>query len=112
MIVFSKKTLNLGFSVILISVLLIIFSQNIYAKGNESEYMGRRMMGSGMMGSGMMGMCSPGSLENVKTNINETRDGFTVTYTAKDKKDIARLQKIAKINKLSQEINEEEAENK
>ena len=67
-------------------------------------------MGQGMMGAG--GMCPYTSMENVKTNITETSDGVTVTYTAKDKKDIARLQKIAKMSKLSQEIYEEEEQTK
>lgn len=94
---------------------LLIFSQGLFAKEADYEYMGRGMMGSGrMMGSGGMGigMCPYSSLENVKTNVTETSDGVTITYTAKDKKDVARIQKIAKMNKLSQELEEEEAQKK
>ena len=59
---------------------MIFISQKISVKEKESE-----------IGHGMIGMCSSGLFENVKTNIIETSDGVTITYTAKNKKDIARL---------------------
>ena len=93
---------------------LLLLSQGISARESRYDYMGRGMMGAGM-GPGMMGaggMCPYTAMENVKTNITETSDGVTVTYTAKDKKDIARLQKIAKMQKLSQEIYDEEEQTK
>ena len=102
MILSFEKMVNFGCSFILVAV--IVFSQNIYAKEKNSVF-----MGAGMAGHGMMGMCSPlSSIDNIKTNITETSDGVTITYTAKNKKDISRIQKIAKMNKLSQELNEEE----
>lgn len=109
----KKTTITFIFSA------LLIFSQGISAKEKGYEYMGRGMMGQGYMGAGMGpgmmgagGMCPYSSMENVKTNITETSDGVTVTYTAKDKKDVARLQKMAKMQKLSQELNEEEEQTK
>ena len=125
MITCTKKSFNFGCAFLF--SLAVIFSQNISAKEKASENMGNGMMGQGimdqenmgrgmmgrnMMGQGMMGMCNSSAFENVKTNITETSDGVTIAYTAKDKKDIARIQKIAKLNKLSQELNEEEVQNK
>jgi hypothetical protein len=89
--------------------LTVIMSQSLYSKENIQRGMGRGMMeGNGMVGHGMMGMCSSNMLENVKTNITETADGVTITYSSKDKKEVVRLQKMAKIHKLAEELNEDE----
>lgn len=85
----------------------LIFSPNSFANDRMMEY-----KNPGMMGQGMMGMCHLATSENVKMNITETSEGFTVTYSAKDKKEIFRLQKMAKIAKLSQELKEEESTDK
>jgi hypothetical protein len=85
---------------VMVLSLTVVFYSKVDAKG--------RMAGN--MGSGMMGMCPNNSLENVKTNITETADGVTITYSAKDKKDIIRLQKMAKMHKLAEELNEEETQ--
>lgn len=111
MMIYSFKKiifLNLVFALSAIA----LFPQNISARENNMHHMGSEMMGKRMMGNHMMGMCPSFGGENVKTNITETSDGVTITYSAKNKKDIARLQKLAKINKLSQELDEEEGQNK
>lgn len=100
-----------------ICILAFSFSQSIFADDKNSEYVGRGMMGRGyygrgMMGAGMMDGCPYATSENVKMNVTETADGVTIHYSAKDKKDITRIQKMAKMSKLSQEINEEEVQKK
>lgn len=77
-----------------------------YWRGYHMGY-GPGMMGAGMMGGPHMGFCPMSNLDNVQMNIVETKDGVTVTYTAKDKKDIQRLQKMAQIMKLTQEMETE-----
>jgi hypothetical protein len=97
----------------------ILLSPNSFAKENEDtrwgKYpMGHMMMGPSMMGTrgGMAGMCPMSMLDNVKVTVSEVKDGVTLTYTAKDKKDIVRIQKMAQIMKLSQDLEEEDTPKK
>jgi hypothetical protein len=78
--------------------LTVMMSQSLYSKENIQRGMGH----------GMMGMCSSNMLENVKTNITETADGVMITYSSKDKKEVVRLQKMAQMHKLAEELNEDE----
>jgi hypothetical protein len=93
----SKKIIG----VVLFS-LTVIMSQSLYSKENIQRGMGH----------GMMGMCSSNMLENVKTNITDTPDGVTITYSSKDKKEDMRLQKMAQMHKLAEELNEADKEKK
>lgn len=87
-------------------VITAMLSVSATAKETEPSWWGRHHMGS-MMGPGMMGgygLCPMSMLDEVRATITETKDGVTITYSAKDKQDIDRIHKMAQIMKLSQEL--------
>lgn len=89
--------------------LIVLFSQNSFSKDKKTEYMGHGMMGQGRS---MMGMCSGTEMKNITMTTADTTDGVTITYSAKDKKDVVRLQKMAQMHKLAQELKEDEPQTK
>lgn len=100
----------------LILITALFLSFNVYADTRD-DWRGYHMgygagMGPGMMGQPGMGMCPMSMMDDVKVSVTETKEGATITYTAKDKKDILRIQKMAQIMKLSQELEAEDKEKK
>lgn len=112
-----KQFTSLRFVTVLACTLFLSVSGFAKEKEDEGTWQGQRhmgpmMMGLGMMGTNMMGrngmgMCPLPLLEDVKVTYAETKDGMTIIYTAKDKKDIERIRKMAQIMRLSQELDEE-----